>query len=36
VLRPHVQAAFAATGEERLRLAEQQAAKLWARLPAGE
>ena len=35
-LRPHAQAAFAATGEERLRLAEQQAAKLWARLPAGE
>jgi hypothetical protein len=36
VLRPHVQAAFAATGAERLRLAEEQAAKLWARLPAGE
>lgn len=34
VLRPHVQAAFAATGEERLRLAEQQAAKLWAKVAA--
>lgn len=32
VLRPHVQAAFALTGDERFRLAEQQAAKLWATL----
>lgn len=29
VLRPHVQAKFATTGDERLRLAEEQAARLW-------
>lgn len=34
VLRPGAQAAFAATGDERLRLAEGQAAKLWQRLAA--
>lgn len=34
VLRPHVQAAFAATGEERLRLAEQQVGALLAKLRA--
>lgn len=34
VLRPHARAAFAVTGEERLRLAEQQAASLLAKLPA--
>ncbi|MBL8755936.1 MAG: hypothetical protein JNK15_21755 [Planctomycetes bacterium] len=34
VLRPHVLAAFATTGEERLRLAEEQAAKLFAKLTA--
>lgn len=34
VLRPHVQAAFAATGEERLRLAEQQVGTLLAKLRA--
>jgi hypothetical protein len=33
ILRPHAGAAFASTGDERLRLAEQQAAKLWTRLP---
>lgn len=32
VLRPHVQAKLATTGEERLRLAEEQAAKLWRAL----
>jgi hypothetical protein len=32
VLRPHAKAAFAATGDERLRLAETQAAKLFERL----
>ena len=30
VLRPHVQAKFATTGDERLRLAEEQAARLWS------
>jgi hypothetical protein len=34
VLRPHVQAAFAATGEERLRLAEQQVGTLLVKLRA--
>jgi len=34
VLRPHVQATFAATGEERLRPAAQQTAKLWAKVAA--
>lgn len=34
VLRPHVRAAFAVTGWERLELAEQQAAKLLERLAA--
>jgi hypothetical protein len=32
VLRPHAQAAFASTGTERLRLAEEQAGKLWQQL----
>lgn len=36
VLRPHVQAAFATRGDERLRLAEEQAAKLWAKLAAAQ
>ena len=34
VLRPHVQAAFAVTGEERLRLAEQQVGTLLGKLRA--
>lgn len=34
VLRPHARPALAATGDERLRLAEQQAKKLWDRLRA--
>jgi hypothetical protein len=34
VLRPHVQAAFAVTGDERLRLAEQQVGKLLTKLRA--
>jgi hypothetical protein len=35
VLRHHAGAAFALTGTERLRLAEQQVARLLADLPAG-
>lgn len=36
VLRPHAQAAFAATGDERLRLAETQAKRLWDRAQAAQ